>query len=184
MSSGGATTATSVAATALTPAGQTRQAPAMALHGLSQDLRRLTGTPYHGPRKSRNAFDLSVTLSTEGMSKSSIARSCQASRQTIDRWIERAAAAARGGGNTLVKRVEAREARADEQRAHAARSERNSWVFTSVEVGARLWLAQRASKRTRRSTRIFTQDLLDRCLTTPARLRWLVQRSAFARGRS
>jgi IS1 family transposase len=104
------------------------------------------------------------------MSKSSIARSCQASWQTVDRWIERAAAAARGISDTLVKEIQAREVQADELRAHAVKSERNSWVFTSVEVSARLWLAHRAGKRTRRSTRIFTKELKQRCATTPERV--------------
>jgi len=111
-----------------------------------------------------------VKLSTQGLSKAAIARSCGRSWQTVDRWIGKAASASREIRDQVVVSVNAQELQADELRAHPAKSEWNSWVFTSLEVWSRLWLASRVGKRTRRSTRIFSREMRRRCALNPERI--------------
>jgi transposase-like protein len=53
------------------------------------------GTPYFWLQHSRNAFDHVAAMCVEGVSKSSIARIMKISWNTVARWEERAAAAAR-----------------------------------------------------------------------------------------
>src|SRR5262249_56398318 len=53
-----------------------------------------TQTPYHRLQHPLGTFDRVVALSVEGVSRSSIARVEGLSWNTVDRWLERAAAAA------------------------------------------------------------------------------------------
>ena len=54
-----------------------------------------TGTVYHRIHRSRNTFDEVCCLSVEGVSKSAIARVKKLSWNTVSRWLERAAQAAK-----------------------------------------------------------------------------------------
>ena len=73
-----------------------------------------TGTAYAGLRCTRTEFDLVASLRVEGISISAAARVTGRSRNTIARWLERAAAAAEGLNHRMLRDLEIMELQADE----------------------------------------------------------------------
>ena len=79
-----------------------------------------TATPYHRLHHSRKTFDEVVMMSVEGVSKSSIARVKGISWNTVARWVERAAGAARRFNDHMTVGYKLKELQADEIRTFIA----------------------------------------------------------------
>jgi len=111
------------------------------------------GTPYHRLQCSRSAFDEVAAMSVEGVSKSSIARIKGISWNTVARWIERAAAAARRFNHFMTRAYELKELQADEIRTFLSHKARPIWVFSAIEVSSRLWPSAVIGRRSYRNAR-------------------------------
>lgn len=98
-----------------------------------------TGTPYIGLQHPRSAFDRVAALSVEGINKSSIARVMGITWNTVARWLERAANAARHFNDRMLRDFELRELQTDEIRAFIGSKSRPIWIFATIEVSSRLW---------------------------------------------
>jgi transposase-like protein len=69
--------------------------------GCSRTFCRNSGTVYHRLPHRRATFDEVAALSVEGVNKSAIARVQQIAWNTVDRWLEKAAAACRLFNSTI-----------------------------------------------------------------------------------
>ena len=122
-----------------------------------------SGSPYHRLRSSPAQFDQAIHMSVEGSSKSAVARVVRVSSSTVTRWLARAAEHAGTFLDRAVRDIEPRELQADEVRGYAADRENRQFVFTAIEVWARLWLSTRVGGRTRRNCRLLARDARARC---------------------
>ena len=98
-----------------------------------------TQTPYYRIKHTRKSFDEVVTMSVEGINKSSIARIKRLSWNTVARWQQRAAAAARRFNDMMMEGYEIKELQADEIRSFIMSKENTTWVMVVMEVWSRLW---------------------------------------------
>jgi IS1 family transposase len=121
-----------------------------------------TGTPYHRLHGSRRAFDTVVKLSVEGLSKSAIARVTGLSWNTVARWLERAAEAARSFNDRKLKGFELIELQVDEICTFVGSKRDLSWIFNAIEVSSRLWSSSVIGRRSYRNTEKLTNDVLQR----------------------
>lgn len=122
-----------------------------------------TGSPYHRLRSSQAQFDRAIHMIVEGSSKSAVARVVRVSSSTVTRGLSRAAAHAGSFTNRTVREIEPRELQADEVRGYAADRDNRQFVFTAIEVWARLWLSTQVGGRTRRNCRLLARDARARC---------------------
>jgi len=105
-------------------------------------------------------------MSVEGVNKSSIARAKQVAWNTVDRWLEKAAAACRRFNHQTIQKITIRELQADEIRTMVGGNEHPPvWIFAAIEVWSRLWPATVVGKRSSRNTLSFFQDVLARIRT-------------------
>jgi IS1 family transposase len=105
-------------------------------------------------------------MSVEGLNKSSIARAKQVAWNTVDRWLEKAAAACRRFNHQTIQKITIRELQADEIRTMVGGNEHPPvWIFAAIEVWSRLWPATVVGKRSYRNTLCFFQDVLARIRT-------------------
>ena len=111
------------------------------------------GTPYHRLQCSRSTFDEVAAMSVEGISKSAIARLKGLSWNTVARWIERAARAARRFNTFMTQGYELKELQADEIRTFLQHKDQPVWVFSAIEVSSRLWPSTVVGRRSYRNTR-------------------------------
>lgn len=118
-----------------------------------------------------------VTLSLEGMSKAAIARVCGISWNTVARWLELAARHAASFQERHMQRVEAVELQLDELRTHIGEKSKPCWIYTSVEVWARLWTAAHVGRRTRRDVLLHVRKIRSQVL--PAFDRPLISTDGF-----
>jgi IS1 family transposase len=121
-----------------------------------------TGTVYHRLRSGPERFDQLARMTIEGMSVASIARSLGISESTVRHWQKKAAERAALFNDTVIQDVPGEELQADEIKTFVERKERAAWVFTGVEVAARLWTSLLVGRRSRRDTRLHFRDLRDR----------------------
>jgi IS1 family transposase len=112
-----------------------------------------TGTPYHRIQYGKNLFDEVAAMSVEGVSKSSIARIKGLSWNTVARWLERAAIAARRFNHAMTRDYVLRELQADEIRTFTISKEFPTWIFMTIEVASRLWPSTIVGRRSYRNTR-------------------------------
>ncbi len=117
-----------------------------------------TGTAYHGIQDSRAAFDQVVLLSVEGLNRSSIARVCDKSWDTVSRWLERACRSAADFNDKHVRDFELAELQADEIRAFVQSKKCVRWISTAMEVSARLWTTTVVGRRSYRNTKKLISD--------------------------
>ncbi len=96
------------------------------------------GTAYYRLQHHRSAFDQVASLSVEGLSKSAIARVSGLSWNTVDRWLEKAAASCAQFNHYRINGLEIHELQADEIRTFVAGKNRATWVFTTLDVWSRL----------------------------------------------
>ena len=118
-----------------------------------------TGTVYWRLRCSKNEFDLTVRMAAEGMPKAAIARAIGRSRSTIDRWLAKAAQASVRFSENALREVDPVEVQLDELKTHVGRRDNEQFVFTSLEVWSRIWLASYVGRRTLRSTILFLRRI-------------------------
>ena len=96
------------------------------------------GTPHYRLHCCHRAFDEVATMSVEGVSKSAIARIKGLAWNTVARWLERAAAAARHFNHCKTHGYELKELQADKIRTFIERKDRPTWIFTTIEVWSRI----------------------------------------------
>jgi transposase-like protein len=119
-----------------------------------------TGTVYHRIHRSRNTFDEVCSLSVEGVSKSAIARVKKLSWNTVSRWTERAAQAAKQFSKHRLRGFALQELQLDEIRTFLDRKKRPIWIITVIEVWSRLWPSCVLGRRSYRNIRKLFRDLL------------------------
>ena len=105
------------------------------------------GTPYYRLQCTRRDFEQVAAMSVEGLSKSAIARIKGITWNTVARWLQRAARAARRFSDRLLKGYVLAELQADEIRTFVDTKKRVLWVLTAIEVWSRLWVALELGRR-------------------------------------
>src|SRR5262245_15130040 len=100
----------------------------------------ITGTPYERLRYSPEVFDRVARLFVEGMTVTGIARSEGISPSTVRRWLTRAGVHAARFNNSMIRNVDGDEFQFDELKTFVKSKERDAWLYTSIEVSARLWM--------------------------------------------
>ena len=99
-------------------------------------------------------------LSVEGVNKSPIARVKQIAWNTVDRWLEKAAASCRRFNTLRVTKIQVRELQADEIRAMVSGNDCSPvWIFAAIEVSSHLWPATVVGKRSYRNTLTLFREL-------------------------
>ena len=96
------------------------------------------------------------------MSKSAIARVKDLSWNTVARWLERAAAAARRFNDRMTRGYELKEIQADEIRTFIARKTPPTWVLAVIEVWSRLWPSTVVGRRSYENLRHLLHDTMRR----------------------
>lgn len=100
------------------------------------------------------------------MNKSSIARVHQIAWNTVDRWLEKAAASCRRCDHQRITKIQICELQADEIRTLVGGKEQSPvWVFAAIEVWSRLWPATVVGKRSDSHTLSHFRDVLARAKT-------------------
>ena len=93
-----------------------------------------SGTPYHRLQHRRVTFDDVAALSVEGLNKSAIARVKHVAWNTVDRWLQRAAASCRRFNDQRIEGIAISELQADEIRTIIHDKEQPIWIFAAIEV--------------------------------------------------
>ncbi len=125
-----------------------------------------TGTPYDRLQTSRKTFDEAVHMSVEGVGKSAIARIKRKSWNTIDRWLERAAAAAERFNDLWLRGYNLTELQADEIQTFMQSKDRQTWIFASMEVWSRLWPSTVVGRRSYSNTKLLLNHTVNRSTFT------------------
>ncbi|MCH8269496.1 MAG: hypothetical protein IH846_18515, partial [Acidobacteria bacterium] len=123
---------------------------------------RNRGTVYHRLQHRRATFDEVAALSVEGVNKSAIARVQQIAWNTVDCWLEKAAAAGRRFNNRRITGLEVTELQADEIRTMVGSKEQPIWIFVSIDVWSRLWPSTVVGRRSYRNTLGLFRDVSSR----------------------
>ena len=121
-----------------------------------------TATPYSGLRCARREFDQVVSLRVEGVSISATARVTGHSRNTIARWLERAATVAARFNQRMVREFDIIELQADELCTFIGPKSRTRWLFVTLEVSSRLWAGSVLGRRSSRNTKTVSDDVIVR----------------------
>jgi len=119
-------------------------------------------TPHHRLQRHRAAFDEVATLSVEGLNKSAIARVKRIAWNTVDRWLEKAAAFCRRFNDRKIAGIAITELQADEIRTIIHDQEQPIWIFAAIEVWSRLWPSTVVGRRSYRNTRALFRDISSR----------------------
>jgi transposase-like protein len=98
-----------------------------------------SGTPYYRLQHRRATFDEVAALSVEGLNKSAIARVKGIGGNTVDRWLEKAAASCRRFKDRKITGVTVAELRVDEIRTIILSQKQPIWIFAAIEVWSRFW---------------------------------------------
>jgi transposase-like protein/IS1 family transposase len=131
--------------------------------GCGRTFCRNSDTVYHRLQHCRARFDQVAALSVEGVSKSVIARVQQIAWNTVDRWLEKAAAACRLFNHQRITKIQIRELQADEICTLVGGKEQPPvWVFAAIEVWSRLWPSTVVGKRSYRNTLTLFRNLCAR----------------------
>ena len=120
------------------------------------------GTPYHRLLHRRATFDEVATLSVEGVNKSAIARVKRIAWNTVDRWLEKAAAFCRRFNDRKIAALSVMELQADELQTIVGNKKRPIWIFTTIDVWSRLWPATVVGRRSYPNTLALFQDVASR----------------------
>ena len=116
------------------------------------------GTPYYRLHCTRRDFDEVAAMSVEGVSRSAIARIKAISWNTVARWLERAAVAAREFNDRMTRGYELREVQADEIKTFLSNKDSTTWILTTIEVWSRLWPSTVVGARSYRNVRRVMAD--------------------------
>ncbi len=102
-------------------------------------------------------------MSVEGVNKSAIARVQQIVWNTVDRWLENAAASCRRFNHVRISKIWISELQADEICTLVGGKEQPFvWIFAAIEVWSRLWPSTVVGKRSYRNTHKVFRDLCAR----------------------
>ena len=129
-----------------------RSASTLSVQGVWQDVSANTDTIYQGLHCSRDEFDRVAQLSVEGVNKSAISRVSGRAWSTVARWLALASEAARQFNDRMIQGFELKELQADELRTFCGSKKNVTWVFTSLEVWSRLWVATVIGRRSYANT--------------------------------
>jgi transposase-like protein/IS1 family transposase len=121
-----------------------------------------TNTAYYRLQHRRTTFDEVAALSVEGVSKSAIARVKRIGWNTVNRWLERAAAYCKQFNDSTITELEIPELQADEIRMFAGGKGNVVWIFASLDVSSRLWPSTVIGRRSYRNTHRLFKDTLRR----------------------
>ncbi len=130
--------------------------------GCGQTFCSTKGTPYYRLQHRRSTFDEVATLSVEGVNKSAIARVKRLAWNTVDRWLERAAAWCRRFNDPSISGLDVRELQADEIRTISGGKEQPIWIFATIDVWSRLWPSTVIGRRSYRNTLALIRDTRSR----------------------
>jgi hypothetical protein len=97
------------------------------------------------------------------VNKSAIARVKRLAWNTVDRWLERAAAWCRRFNDQSISGLDVRELQADEIRTISGGKEQPIWIFATIDVWSRLWPSTVIGRRSYRNTLALIRDT--RCRT-------------------
>jgi len=98
----------------------------------------------------------------EGVNKSAIARVKRLAWNTVDRWLERAAAWCRRFNDQSISGLDVRELQADEIRTISGGKEQPIWIFATIDVWSRLWPSTVIGRRSYRNTLALIRDTRSR----------------------
>ncbi len=121
-----------------------------------------SGTPYPRIQHRRTTFDEVANLSVEGLNKSAIARVKRIAWNTVDRWLEKAAASCRRFNDQKIDGIAISELQADEIRTIIRDKEQPIWIFAAIEVWSRLWPSTVVGRRSYRNTLTLFRDISSR----------------------
>jgi len=108
-------------------------------------------------------FDQVAALSVEGVNKSAIARVQHIAWNTVDHWLEKAAAACRLFNHRRITKIQISELQADEICALVGGKDQPPvWIFAAIEVWSRLWPSTVVGKRSYRNTLTLFRNLCAR----------------------
>jgi IS1 family transposase len=97
------------------------------------------------------------------VSKSAIARVQRIAWNTVDRWLEKAAASCRCFNHEKITKIQISELQTDEICALVGGKEQSPvWVFAAIEVWSRLWPSTVVGKRSYRNTLTLFRDVCAR----------------------
>src|SRR5450759_477927 len=131
--------------------------------GCGRTFCRNSGTVYHRLQHRRAMFDQVAALSVEGVNKSAIARVQQIAWNTVDRWLEKAAASCRRFNHEKITKIRISELQADEICTLVGGKEQPPvWAFAAIDVWSRLWPSTVVGKRSYRNTLTLFRDLCAR----------------------
>jgi transposase-like protein/IS1 family transposase len=131
--------------------------------GCRRTFCRNSGTVYHRLQHRRAMFDQVAALSVEGVNKSAIARVQQIAWNTVDRWLEKAAASCRRFNHQTISKITIRELQADEICTSVGGKEQPPvWIFAAIDVWSRLWPSTVVGKRSYRNTLTLFRDVCAR----------------------
>jgi transposase-like protein len=114
-------------------------------------------------RRPAKDLDLALSMSTQGMSITGIARALGAHPSTVRRWLEKAGAHVASYSEEKLVVADPAEVQLDELRVGGIQAAEGTWAWSAIEVGSRAWLACKVSRRTLRATRQFLADVADSC---------------------
>jgi len=121
-----------------------------------------SGTPYHRIQHRRTTFDEVANLSVEELNKSAIAPVKRITCNTVDRWLEKAAASYRRFNEQQMDRAPISELQADEIPAFIHGKEQPIWIFAAIEVWPWLWPSTVVGRRSFRITLALFRDISSR----------------------
>jgi transposase-like protein len=114
-------------------------------------------------RRPAKDLDLALSMSTQGMTITAIARTLRAHASTVSRWLVKAGAhMKRFSEEQLVVSAPA-EVQLDELRVGGIQAASGTWAWSAIEVTSRAWLATKVSRRTLRATRQFLAEVRETC---------------------
>ena len=96
------------------------------------------------------------------MNKSAIARVKGIGWNTVDRWLEKAAASCRRFNDRKITDITVAELQADEIRTIIHDKEQPIWIFAAIEVWSRFWPSTVVGRRSYRSTLTLFRDISSR----------------------
>jgi transposase-like protein/IS1 family transposase len=120
------------------------------------------GTPYYRLQHRRATFDEVAAHSVKGLDRSAIARVKGIGWNTVDRWLEKAAASCRRFNDRKITGITVAELQADEIRTIILSQEQPIWIFAVIEVWSRLWPSTVVGRRSYRNTLALFRDISSR----------------------
>jgi len=120
------------------------------------------GTPYYRLKKPKRTFDSVAFASVEGTSKSAIARINHLAVSTVSRWLELAAVAAKAFNDKSLSGYAIDEIQSDELKTFIGNKNKDTWVFTTIEVPSRLWPSFVVGNRSSKNTQSLFEKLIEK----------------------